>query len=162
MAKNMKWNQILDAATIRYQQIITAYNKGDCVEMEGLCLASLFSSENELYEDTFDEIRFSDDDELIFTVDGHMFWCDVCVGYGLSSRDRVINTAERWKNGEHFGEISDKYIIWCEDKLPEGVEAFNPPHIFVGWEWGTDDLEPGAVVPKHIIDACKKWLEKGN
>lgn len=51
MAKKMKWNLILDSATIRYQQIITAYNKGDTAEMEGLCLSSLFGEESELYED---------------------------------------------------------------------------------------------------------------
>lgn len=160
MIRKMKWDQIVDAATNRYQQIITAYNKADCAEMEGLCLSSLFGDESQLYEkpEEPDEIRFSNDDYLEFYVDGRRFWCDTCVSYGLTSINRVIKTAERWKNGEHFGEFSDKYVIWGDRKREEDQEV--PECALVEWYWGADeDLEPGAEVPSHIINACKKWLK---
>lgn len=149
-------DEIMKRMNQKMVNIVTAYNKGDMEELQAECVSSICSGD-EFYEDS-EEIRFSNDDSLEFTVDGRTFWCDTCVSYGLTNTDRVIKTAERWKNGEHFGEFSDKYVIWGERKLEKDQEV--PECALVNWYWGADeDLEPGAVVPNHIINACKKWLK---
>ena len=150
--------EIMKLMSQKMTNILTAFHTGDGELLYAECMSSVCSGD-EFYEGS-DEIRFSNDDELVFFVDGRKFWCGVCVGYGLSNKDRVIKTAERWKNGEHFGEISDKYVIWGEYKLSEEDKGLNPEQGLVDWYWGIYDLEPGAVVPEHIIDACKRWLEK--
>lgn len=149
-------DEIMKRMNQKMVNIVTAYNKGDMNELQAECVSSICSGD-EFYEE-HDEIRFSNDDYLEFYVDGRRFWCDVCVSYGLTNINRVIKTAERWKNGEHFGEFSDKYVIWGDRKREEDQEV--PEHAFVGWYWGADeDLEPGAVVPKHVVNACKRWLK---
>ena len=154
-------DEIMKKINQKMVNIVTAYNKGDMDELQAECVSSICSGD-EFYEDTPDEVRFSNDDYLEFTVDGRKFWCDTCVSYGLTTKSRILKTVERWNNGEHFGECSDKYVIWGEHKLKD--DDFGVPECaLVEWYWGAeDDLEPGAVVPKHVIDACKKWLEKGN
>lgn len=154
-------DEIMKRMNQKMVNIVTAYNKGDMEELQAECVSSICGGD-EFYDTTSDEIRFSNDDALKFTVDGRKFWCDACVGYGLSSKDRAINTAERWKNGERLGEITDKYVIWGEYKQDEDEKSLNPEHAFVDWYWGAQyDLEPGAVVPEHVINACKRWLKKG-
>lgn len=52
--------KILDAATKRYQDIITAVNKADTEELKALCLTSLFDSKDALYstfvKDTYNQV----------------------------------------------------------------------------------------------------------
>lgn len=153
-------DEIMKRMNQKMVNIVTAYNMGDMQLLYAECMSSICGGD-EFYDTTSDEIRFSNDDYLEFYVDGRKFWCDTCVSYGLTSKSRVLSTAERWKNGEQFGECSDKYVIWGEYKLKDD-DCGVPEHAFVEWYWGADeDLEPGAVVPSHIIEACKKWLKKG-
>lgn len=133
-------DEIMKKMTQKMVNIATAYSVGDMEAVQAECVSSICSGD-EFYEDS-DEIRFSNDNELEFYVDGRRFWCDVCVGYDLSNKD--------------------KYVIWGGYKQDKDEEGLHQEHALVEWYWGAqDDLEPGAVVPQHIIDACKKWLKKG-
>lgn len=150
-------------AAKRYEDVITACNKGDMEELKALMVCGLMT------EDDFPPVL---DDSCAFKYKGYHCWLSSCNAF--TNKEQVFWTAAAWRNGEHIGVFEDKYVCFIlgkrnldgltydEMKTEEDKDCWcAETYLLPTFLWGAEyDMRPGKTVDELIIETLDKFLSE--